>query len=66
MTWGSGELGVGGSMLSERCGWIGILFTVILETLGIDSLGEVSRKKILLLPIFFSITKDECARMRSR
>ena len=42
--WERGELGVGGLMLSERCGWRGIQYTALLETLGICSLREMRRQ----------------------
>ena len=44
MTWERGEQGVGGFMLSERCGWSGIQFTVILEVSDSCFLREVRRQ----------------------
>lgn len=54
--WVRGELVVDGFMLSERCDWRGILFTVIWEIPGISFLREIRRhisRKKMLLPILF-------------
>ena len=43
-TWERGELGAGGLTFSERCGWYGFWFTVILEISGSCSLKEMRRQ----------------------
>ena len=68
--WERGELKVGRFTLSRRCGWKGILFTVILEMPGICFLREVrrqvSRRKTIVITRLVCVTRDEYARLRSR